>query len=474
MDKIKKFRLSSESRQSKEYDSNSNCVVKSKKKKLSLTKELIGGIEHFKKALSLGFQKKNKNIDFLDPIKGESVKVDCEDTKKTKNLWNVSLKALEQLIAKERRLRQDYEVNLIRHLDRLKQLDRVKGEHAKQLEQTLADEDRVITALRTDIKNTNEEFENCRLRFFRFYMESFGRSTLIDAAKAFSQACKNAEMAVTATSVLSGVNGETSVKTVAQIKVQKRCPSRKEIVQVAERRLSTVSDELVRLSEGNKDWLAIWYAAVSAHQNNIALESTADVLDSQTDMLQDRLSHMTARHAELNAHKNERQIEAVVLDEFYAVTEEINAQQLRSLEFSRLLAEDDDELLEDMEMIQQLKEKIAEKKRKKQQLLEKRGIIKSELDIYKNQYEELMIKKSRLTEDVINVQKSPSKLLNQSELRHYQVHGQQQRVKHLKQLKIQFNKLTNKRDVLKQKLQTYQQDKTTLKQVNKLYPKLPE
>ncbi|XP_050425978.1 uncharacterized protein LOC126836523 [Adelges cooleyi] len=480
MDKLRKFRMTAESRQSKQMDANSNCVVKSKKKKLNLTKELIGGMAHFKKIMTTGLQKKNKKISFLDPTNGEKMKVDCEDTRMTKRLWHVSLKTLEELITRERRHRQEYAVNLVRHLDRLRELDRAKGEYAEQLKQSLADEDKAIEALRTDIRAANEEFDNRRRWFYRFYLETFGRSSLLDAAKAFEAACEEAAAAAEAssTAVVCETDAETaaaaaavsdmanslrrrirSLAVDASTKLTRdACPSRTEIVQTAARRLSVVPTVAAPIQprDGDKNFLAVWYAAVSAHQSNRTLESTVDALDHQTDVLRDRLSDVTARHAELSANKYGRQTEAVVLDDFYAVTEEINAQQMRSLEFSRIFAVDNDQLAEDMDKIQQLKDKIAEKKKTKEKLLEQTGGLKCQLDEYKGQYEELLTRKNRLTEDLINVQKSPSKLLDQSELSHFQALNQH-RALHLKELKKQYNKLTNKRDALKTKLYKYNQ-----------------
>lgn len=58
--------------------------------------------------------------------------------------------------------------------------------------------------------------------------------------------------------------------------------------------------------------------------------------------------------------------------------------------------------------------------------------------MYKRQYEDLEKKKTFLADDLINAKRSPSKLADQSELQ-----GVGQRARHLKQLKVQYNKLTN-------------------------------
>lgn len=71
-------------------------------------------------------------------------------------------------------------------------------------------------------------------------------------------------------------------------------------------------------------------------------------------------------------------------------------------------------------------------------LLRETDSVKRQLEAYENQYEELELKKSLLTEDLIGVKRSPGKLWDQSE-----THGFGQRAKNLKHLRMQHSKLTN-------------------------------
>lgn len=75
---------------------------------------------------------------------------------------------------------------------------------------------------------------------------------------------------------------------------------------------------------------------------------------------------------------------------------------------------------------------------KKQKLFKETDYVKSQLEMYKSQYEDLEKRKTFLTDDLINVKRSPNKLADQSELQ-----GFGRRVRHLKLLKVQYNKLTN-------------------------------
>lgn len=64
--------------------------------------------------------------------------------------------------------------------------------------------------------------------------------------------------------------------------------------------------------------------------------------------------------------------------------------------------------------------------------------VQNQISAYRDQYEELEKKKTFLAEDLVSMKRSPSKLADQSEQQ-----GVGSRTKHLKQLKIQYNKLTN-------------------------------
>lgn len=73
---------------------------------------------------------------------------------------------------------------------------------------------------------------------------------------------------------------------------------------------------------------------------------------------------------------------------------------------------------------------------KKQKLVTEIRSVKSQLEVYKNRYEELKRKKSFLTEDLINTTLTPGIVMDLTESQSFG-----SRVKHLKHLKLQYNKL---------------------------------
>lgn len=81
---------------------------------------------------------------------------------------------------------------------------------------------------------------------------------------------------------------------------------------------------------------------------------------------------------------------------------------------------------------------ILRKQNKKHKLLKETVSVQDQLEMYKNQLEELEKRNSILTGDLICMKRSPSNQGDPSETQ-----GFGPRAKHLKQLKIQHNKLTN-------------------------------
>lgn len=81
---------------------------------------------------------------------------------------------------------------------------------------------------------------------------------------------------------------------------------------------------------------------------------------------------------------------------------------------------------------------ILRKQNKKHKILKETVSVQDQLEMYKNQLEELEKKNSILTGDLICMKRSPSNQGDPSETQ-----GFGPRAKHLKQLKIQHNKLTN-------------------------------
>lgn len=82
---------------------------------------------------------------------------------------------------------------------------------------------------------------------------------------------------------------------------------------------------------------------------------------------------------------------------------------------------------------------FCRRKIKKQNLLKETDSVRSQLEEFKSRYEDLEVRKAFLADDLIATKRSPGKLADQCEL-HYALG---QRAKHLKQLKVQYNKLTN-------------------------------
>ncbi|XP_025208587.1 uncharacterized protein LOC112603963 [Melanaphis sacchari] len=209
------------------------------------------------------------------------------------------------------------------------------------------------------------------------------------------------------------------------------------------------------------DLLTLWRAVRSVSEFNRTLETTVRALEEQTETLQASLRDAAAACAALDADQSVKKSRSVVLDDFCAVAEQITAQQIRNLEFGRMLAVDERQIGEELHKVEQLKAKISKKKEKKQRLLEQTNSVKSQLEVYKNRYEDLKRKRTLLDENLNAMKRSPSKLANQ-----FEQQGFGQRVKHLELLKNQYNQLTNKREALKLKIQSQQQVVKTPRRIN--------
>ncbi|XP_025425548.1 uncharacterized protein LOC112694322 [Sipha flava] len=450
------------------------------RKKLNLTNELVGGIAQFKHMLIS--QRKNQKIKY-------SALRDRCDAEDTKAMLRVGVRTLQDVIVRERHVRRDYVANVTGHVDGLRRLDRAKAEYADDLERFVAEEDRVIGTLRAAAERMHGAYEALRADFYG----SFGGGCPVPAALShavdrFASLCHRVAVGHAADSTISalaeamlddvlalrdGVRRAFAGPPVADDKENddkenddkedddkedNDCDDRYETtahaVAMVSRKLreETTAADVDSASSRTDRFLELWRAVESMRASNRCLEQAADALDGQMAELQASLSDAAAGYMALDASKSDKKCKAVILDDFCAVAEQMTAQQIRNLEFGRTLAVDERDIERQLERIAELKVKIARKTNKKEKLLKETASVQSQLDTYRNRHKELETKKTFLAENLISMKRSPSKLADQSELQDVGL-----RAKHLKQLKIQYKKLTNKRDALKLKLQKQQQ-----------------
>lgn len=278
-------------------------------------------------------------------------------------------------------------MKLSKYLNELNHLDHAKEAHIKNLEQFLSEEERVIESLRTDIENVNSMYETQKRCFYKFYLEEFGQSVLLDTIGKFKTVCDEA-LAIVLQNVESTDTIKTAVKTlcsdvhslIADIEIVDLFDcgrrSKADIINTVTRQLDDICveksarlspDELITISSNlekdcaqmNNNFLELWCTIKSMYENNLILENTAGALDNQMETLQTNLTDVTSEYMALSASKSEKKTKSIVLDDFCAVTEEITAQQIRNLEFSRILAVDDGQITEELNKIEQLRAKIS-------------------------------------------------------------------------------------------------------------------
>lgn len=302
-------------------------------------------------------------------------------------MLNVGIRTLQDVIIRDRSHQQDYIMNLTKYLNELNHLNHAKEAHIKNLELFLSEEERVIEWLRTDIENVNSLYENQKRCFYKFYLEEFEQSILLETIRTFKSLCdetleivlQNVEstntIRMTVKTLCSDIHSLlTDIELVNIFDCGKK--SKTEIINIVTRQLEDICveksarinpDELKTISnhlendcaQMNNNFLELWYTIKSMYENNLILENTAGALDNQMETLQTNLSHVTTEYMTLSASKSEKKCKSVVLDDFCAVTEEITAQQIRNLEFSRILAVDDKQITEELTKIEQLKTKIS-------------------------------------------------------------------------------------------------------------------
>ncbi|XP_060843761.1 uncharacterized protein LOC132923805 [Rhopalosiphum padi] len=448
-------------------DANSIHTTNNKRKKLSLSKELLREITQFKRMLIT--RKENYEINFLDPVNGEQLKLMCTDTVCTGRVLHSGVRTLQKAIARERSHRWEYVDGLTRYMRELDQLDGAKGELLDGLERMRAGVDDTVNALRVDVERAHDEYEERKRRFFRFSDSAEGVGPQEPAAKVaadrFRSLCED-----TATGAVSLHGRSGCCSWPDDIDDDDCCDGRDDDDDDAAAAALTIfrrlrRDAVARGGDGCRsrtdELLTLWRAVKSVSEYNRTLETAARALEEQTGTLQTSLCDAVAVCTALDADQSVSKCRSVVLDDFCAVAEQITAQQIRNLEFGRMLAVDERQIGEELHKIGQLKAKISKKKEKKQRLLKQTDSVKNQLEAYKNRYEDLKRKRAFLDDNLNAMKRSPSKLANQ-----FEQQGFSQRVKHLELLKHQYNQLTNKREALKLKIQSQQQVVKTPRRIN--------
>lgn len=295
---------------------------------------------------------------------------------------------MQDVIFRERSHRQDYVVNLTKHLNELRQLNCAKKDHIKNLENSIVEEDRIIASLGVDNENIHNAYETQRRCFYQYYLKEFEHSVLLKPMEKLKLICDDTSK-INIQSI-----GDITIESKIKDLIESLCfdvhslvshikniefsynneQSKTEIIKMAIQQLKDVDiEKLIHISLDNlvtifnlldndcpqiNNFLAFWYVIRSVYENNQILENTADILDCQMKNLKTKLSDVTSKYMTLSANKCDKKCESVVLDDFCAVTEEITVQQIRSLEFSRIIAVDDKQISEDLNKIKQLKSKI--------------------------------------------------------------------------------------------------------------------
>lgn len=298
---------------------------------------------------------------FLDPINGEQLKLMCTDTVCTGRVLQSGVRTLQAAIVRERSHRREYVDGLTRYMHELSQLDEAKEKMLDGLERMQAGVDGVVDALRADVERAHGEYEERKRRFIRFcdgVMDEH-ESTAVLQLRALTVSSStghggaagwldDAEDAEDDTDQDAEDDTDqdadvTAVKTVFRRLLQR--------------------DAETRGPNGcrsrTKELTTLWHAVRSVAENNRMLEKAARALEDQTETLQASLRGATAVCTALDVNKSAKKCRAVVLDDFCAVTEQITAQQIRNLEFSRMLAVDEQQIGEELHKIGQLQAKVS-------------------------------------------------------------------------------------------------------------------
>jgi len=304
---------------------------------------------------------------FLDPVNGEQLKLMCTDTVCTGRVLHAGVRKLQSAIVRERSHRREYVDGLVRYMRELDKLDESKEEVLEGLERMRAGVDGTVDDLRMDVEQAHVQYEERKKRFFRCSGGADGSEPLQElTAPAADRGFQSLCLDVTAGTVsspghggcwpgdigaddddgwLDGVDADDDAN--AAVTVFRRL--RRDAEARGGDGCRSRTDEL----------LTLWRAIRSVSEYNRTLETAARELDEQTNSLQASLSGATAVCTALDADQTDKKCRAAVLDDFCAVTEQITAQQIRNLEFGRMLAVDERQIDEELHKIEQLKAKVA-------------------------------------------------------------------------------------------------------------------
>lgn len=236
-------------------------------------------------------------------------------------MLRVGVLALQDVIGDERSRRLEYVADLHRRLDGLRGLNRAKTDQVADLERLLADEDWVIESLRADVEREHGAYETRKRLFYGPYPPEERDESCPTPAETRSE--------------LLSYRGSDEKSAAASPSLDGGCDATDHGYPTLQRAI-----ELLRNSNRN-------------------LRETVATLDDETERLRVELSDAQAECMALDASKSGKKCEAVILDDFCAVTEEITAQQLQNLEFGRIYAVDDKEIAEELNKIEQLRAKIS-------------------------------------------------------------------------------------------------------------------
>lgn len=297
---------------------------------------------------------------FLDPVNGEQLKLMCTDTVCTGRVLHAGVRTLQSAIVRERSHRREYVDCLVRYMRELDKLDESKEELLEGLERMRAGVDSTVDTLRMDVERAHGQYEERKKRFFRFSGSGADGTepqelTATAADHDFQSLCLN----VTAGTVSSPDQGACWPGDIDDNDIEADDDANAALTIF--RRLR--QDAEVRDGDGcqsrTDELLTLWRSIRSVSEYNRTLENAARELDEQTNSLETSLSCATAVCTALDADQSDKKCRAAVLDDFCAVTEQITAQQMRNLEFGRLLTVDERQIDEELHKIEQLKAKVA-------------------------------------------------------------------------------------------------------------------
>lgn len=318
----------------------------------------------------------------LDDVQALYDWCDAEDTKR---MLRVGVRTLQDVIVRERHVRREYLANVAGHVDGLRLLDRAKAEHVDDLERFVAEEDRVIGSLRAAAERAHGAYEALRAGFYGSFGDSGGGcpvpAALSHAVDRFASLCHRVAVGHAAGDAI-GALAEAMRDDVLALRDGVRraftgppvddaddeddgddvcCGTAVAMVSrtLRDEDVPATAEDVDRASSRTDRFLDLWRAVASMRESNRSLERAADALDGQTAELQASLSDAAAGYMALDASKSDKKCKSVVLDDFCAVAEQITAQQIRNLEFGRILAVDDRHIAQELEKIAELKAKIA-------------------------------------------------------------------------------------------------------------------